>query len=160
MKVFQLVGWAASLLCCVVALSAQNLVTPGELAKPPSLARSFDSGMEAAPVVPNQNIANVDTKPERRMRQIWIASMIAMAAGTAVDAYSSWHKQEGNSLLASSNGTFGGKGVAIKAGIAAGVLTPQLIFRKHHDWHLAFAISNFAEAGIFAGAAAHNFTLK
>jgi hypothetical protein len=162
MKVFKLAGIAASLLCSASAIRAQNLVTPGQLAKTAILAKSsLDTGVETAtPVVPKQNIAYVETPHEKRIRLIWLTSIAAMTAGTAADAYSSWHKQESNSLLASSNGTFGAKGVTIKAGIGAAVLVPQIIFRRRHDWHTAFAISNFAEAGIFAGVTAHNLTVN
>ena len=110
---------------------------------------------------PKVTIANVaETPREHKMRLLWIASIGAMTAGTAADAYSSWHKQESNGILASSNGTFGAKGVAIKCGIASAVLVPQIIFRRHRDWHLAFAASNFTEAGIFAGVTAHNLAVK
>ena len=88
--------------------------------------------------------------------RLWVTSVAAMLAGTAADSYTSWHKHESNSFLASSNGQFGAKGVEIKVGIAAAVLVPQFIFRRRHEWRLPFAISNFAEAGIYTGAAVHN----
>ena len=85
--------------------------------------------------------------------------MVAMAGATAFDAGSSWHKRESNSLLASSDGTFAGKGLAIKTSIGVGILAPQILFRKHKDLRSAFSIGNFAEAGIFTGTAIHNLTL-
>ena len=146
MKAFTLVGLAASLLCSAGAVQAQNL---------------FTSPMPSPVVSSRVTIANVaETPREQKMRRIWIASIAAMTAGSAADAYSSWHKQESNGLLASSNGTFGAKGVALKAGIASAVLVPQILLRKHRDWHTAFAASNFLEAGIFAGATAHNLAIK
>ncbi len=142
MKASRLVGLAVALLCSASAIHAQSM---------------FTSPAPSSKVT----IANVvETPHEQHMRRIWIASIAAMTAGTAADAYSSWHKRESNSLLASADGTFGAKGVAIKAGIASGVLVPQILFRKHRDWHLAFAASNFAEAGIFAAATAHNVAIK
>ncbi len=161
MKVFKLSALAASLVCFAGVIQAQNAITPGELAKNVAFTSPFDStAVDVASVMPKQKIAYVETTREKRVRVLWMTSILAMGAGTAADAYSSWHKRESNSLLASSNGTFGEKGVAIKAGIAAGVLTPQILFRKHRDWHLAFAVSNFAEAGIFAGATVHNLNVK
>ncbi len=162
MKVLKLVGIAASLLCSASAIRAQNLITPGQLSNSAMLAKSsFDTGVEtAAPVMPKQNIAYVETSHEKHIRALWLTSIAAMTAGSAADAFSSWHKQEANGLLASSNGTFGAKGVAVKAGIGAAVLVPQIIFRKRRDWHTAFAVSNFAEAGIYAGVTAHNLTVK
>ena len=131
--------FAAILLFCVAAVSpAQNM---------------FTAPMPSSKVT----IANVaETPRERHIRGVWLASIAAMTAGTAADAYSSWHKQESNSFLASSNGTFGTKGVVLKAGIASSVLIPQIVFRHHKEWHLAFAASNFLEAGIFTGATVHN----
>jgi len=135
--------FALCLLCFVGAIPAQNLLT------------------SPVPTPSKVTIASVNETPhEQHVRRLWIASIAAMTAGTAADAYSSWHKQESNSILASSNGTFGAKGVSVKAAIAGGVLLPQIIFRRHRDWQLPFALSNFAEAGIFAGAAAHNLSVK
>ncbi len=111
------------------------------------------------PVMPKTDIAQVEDSHNLSHR-VWVASIFAMVAGTTADAVSSWHKRESNGLLASSNGAFGPKGVAIKAGIAAGILTPQIILRKHRDWQITFALGNFAEAGIFTGATIHNVTLK
>jgi len=161
MRVFQLVGMTALLTLGAAAVGAQNLVSPGQLAGPAdgAVTRSpFASGMVGTSS--KRDIAVVEDQHEKRVRAAWIASIVAMTAATTADAVSSWHKQESNGLLASSNGTFGGRGVALKAGIAAGFLTPQIIFRKHRDWHAAFAVGNFAEAGIFTGAAIHNFRVK
>ena len=107
-------------------------------------------------VAPRISIANVEDRHERRLKYLWIASIFAMAAGTGADAATSWHKRESNGLLASSDGTFGTKGLAIKAGLAGGLLVPQILFRKHTDLRSAFTIGNFAQAGIFAGVAIHN----
>jgi len=128
-----------------MTLLGQSVITPGEL-----------SGQFTSNLVPKTDIASVEDRHEKHVRIIWMASIFAMTAGTAADAATSWHRRESNSLLASSNGTFGGKGLAIKGGISAGMLAPQLIFRKHHDWHTAFAVGNFAEAGIYTGTTIHN----
>ncbi len=40
------------------------------------------------------------------------------------------------------------------------MLIPQVLMRRHKDWLLPFALSNFAETAIFAGATAHNLTVK
>jgi hypothetical protein len=161
MKVLQLVGMTALLTLGAAAVGAQNLVTPGQLAGRADGAVThspFASGMIGKSS--KHDTAVIEDQHEKRMRIVWITSIVAMSAATTADAVSSWHKQESNGLLASSNGTFGGRGIALKAGIAAGFLTPQIIFRKHRDWHAAFAVGNFAEAGIFTGAAIHNFRVK
>jgi hypothetical protein len=117
-----------------------------------------NAALEASPfVAPKISIANVEEdRHERRRKYIWIASIFAMAAGTGADAATSWHKRESNSLLASSDGTFGAKGLGIKAGLAGGLLLPQLLFRRHKDLRTAFTVGNFAQAGIFTGIAIHN----
>jgi hypothetical protein len=134
--------FAALLLSLAAVMPAQNF---------------FTSPMPSSRV----SIANVEETPrEVHFRRLWVASIVAMTAGTAADAYSSWHKRESNSFLASADGTFGAKGVSLKAGIAGAVLVPQILLRHHRDWHLPFAASNFVEAGIFAGATAHNLNVK
>jgi hypothetical protein len=142
-------------------LSAQHLPVPGTLATS-SGAFSSSSAFTAAgvPVAPRPDIISIEDKHDKRMKALWIASIAAMVAGTSLDAASSWHKRESNGLLASSDGTFGGKGVGIKVGIGAAVLIPQIIFRRHKELRGAFAIGNFAEAGIFTGAAIHNFGIR
>jgi hypothetical protein len=110
----------------------------------------------AAYVAPGVSIANVEDRHEQRLKYLWIASIFAMAAGTGADAATSWHKRESNGLLASSDGTFGAKGLGIKAGLAGGLLLPQILFRKHKDLRTAFTVGNFAQAGMFTGIAIHN----
>lgn len=73
------------------------------------------------------NIATTaEDRRERTMNRIWVASLFAMAAASAMDAATSWGKPEGNSLLASTDGTFGAKGMSIKVGVAAGTVLPQV----------------------------------
>jgi hypothetical protein len=105
---------------------------------------------------PRISIANVEDRHEQRLKYLWIASIFAMAAGTGADAATSWHKRESNGLLASSDGNFGAKGLSIKAGLAGGLLLPQILFRRHTDLRTAFTVGNFAQAGVFTGIAIHN----
>jgi hypothetical protein len=160
MNFFKLAGIpCVCLLAGSTSLLAQSVITPGELSWPSNSApmqMSFGAGGSTSNVVPKTNIASVEDPHEKHVRIIWIASIFAMTAGTAADAATSWNRRESNSLLASSDGTFGGKGLAIKGGIAAAMLAPQLIFRKHHDWRTPFAVGNFAEAGIYTGTTIHN----
>ncbi len=127
---------------------------PAQTISPASASLPIES---SAFVAPRISIANVEEdRHERRLKYLWIASIVAMAGGTGADAATSWHKTESNGLLASSDGTFGAKGLAIKAGLAGGLLVPQILFRKHTDLRTAFTIGNFAQAGIFTGVAIHN----
>jgi len=150
-------------LAAVGASQAQNVAMPGQLASNstiPGVASAFDSTIGTPEIANKADISIVEDKHDQRVRAVWITSILAMTAGTAADAASSWHKRESNSFLASSNGTFGAKGAGIKAGIALGVIAPQIIFRKRRDWHTAFAVGNFVEAGVFTGAAIHNLQVK
>lgn len=136
-------------------MSAQAVNTPGQLASesqpapavaPASFSRSFV----------RTDFPSVEDRHTRTLNHLWIASMIAMAAASGMDAGTSWGKLEGNSLLASPDGKFGAKGVSIKVGIAAGVIIPQILLRRHKELRMAFSVGNFAQAAIFGGIAIHN----
>jgi hypothetical protein len=142
------------------AMPAQKANLAGEIAKEPKVTLPPSFSAEAhtpATAARPADIANVPDQREKHIKTLWMASIVAMLAGTSMDAISSWHKTESNSLLASSNGMFGARGVGIKAGIAAGVLLPQIILRKRKDLRIPFTVGNLAEAGVFTGAAVHNF---
>jgi hypothetical protein len=107
---------------------------------------------------PKTSIASVRDRHEHRMDMLWYSSMLAVAAGSAFDSASSWHKQEENGLLASGNGTFGGRAAAIKVGLLAGTLLPQILLRKNKDLRTGFTLANLAETGIFTGVGIHNLS--
>jgi hypothetical protein len=128
---------------------------PGQLA---SVSLS-DLGAKPAVVVFNPagpQILSPEMRHERTVNRLWVASLVAVAASTSMDAATSWGKREGNGLLASSDGTFGARGFGIKAGMLAGVVVPQLIFRHHKELRTKFAIGNLIETGIFTGVSVHN----
>lgn len=91
---------------------------------------------------------------------IWKASVAAVVAGNAGDAASSWGKGETNPALRTGTpGIFSARSIAIKGGITAAVLMPQLIL-KHRHAEKAMAIVNFTAAGVCAAAVAHNLTIR
>lgn len=142
-------------------LSAQTAVAPGQIAATPRIALPFgDTPANASGAVPQTTIAAPEDAHERFMNRLWIGSILAAVAGTSVDAATSWGKRESNGLLASSDGTFGAKGLGIKAGFAAAIIVPQICLRKHRELKGAFAMGNFGEAAIFAGAAVHNLQIR
>ncbi len=143
------------------ALSAQTVAQPGQIAPASEAAFLAGSVSSSSFTLPRQNTYLLtEQKHDRKVNRIWGGSMIAMLAATSMDAGSSWGKREGNPLLASSDGTFGPKGLSIKMGIAAGVIVPELLLRHHKDLKSKFAIGNFAEATIFSGVAIHNFGIS
>jgi hypothetical protein len=148
----------------LILLASAGLLLGGAFCLPAQTADSSAPGLplssalfaSSSVVAPSISIANVEDRHEQRLKYLWIASIFAMAAGTGADAATSWHKKESNALLASSDGTFGPKGLGIKAGLAGGLLLPQILFRRHKDLRTAFTIGNFAQAGVFTGIAVHN----
>ena len=101
---------------------------------------------------------SAQTQSERKgLSKLWWASVAAVVAGSAVDAQSSWGRQELNPVLRGANGEFGMKAVAIKAAIAGGVVGAQyLMLRKNPGAAKYAAIANFGMAGAFAGVAVYN----
>jgi hypothetical protein len=126
-------------------LQGQDTVRPPQ---PGELARDLTA--------PHVTVANVQDQSTGRVGRWWIASMFAVGGATAADAATSWGKLESNSILASKNGTFGMKGVEIKAALAAGILVPQILLRKHTELRRTFLIGNTGAAVLFTTAAVHN----
>ena len=145
-----------------VLLRAQTPIQPGQLAAAPKLAAPLpeDAAANAMGVMPRVSIATSEDRHDRFMNRLWVASIFADIAGTSLDAGTSWRKREGNSLLASSDGTFGARGLSIKAAFAAVVIVPQICLRKHKELKGIFVIGNFGEAAIFAGTAVHNLQVS
>ncbi len=137
-------------------LFAQAVTKPGQIAAESAAILSPGLAPSVSPRLVRNETPQFEDRHDRIVNRVWIASMLAMAAATSMDAASSWGKQEGNSFLASSNGTFGAKGLSIKAGIGLGVILPQILLRRHKDLKSKFAIGNFAEAALFGGLAIHN----
>ncbi|MBV9266798.1 MAG: hypothetical protein JO061_11575 [Acidobacteriaceae bacterium] len=131
---------------------------PGELAASNTSVSTLQAAsLVSAPIRAGVTVAHPQDRHDRTVNRIWLSSMFAIVASSGFDAATSWGKREGNGLLASSDGTFGGRGLSIKAGMAAAVLVPELILgHRHRDLRTKFAVGNFAEAGIFTAVSIHN----
>lgn len=152
-------GAALILVASTAIVSAQSVIKPGQIAVAPRISVSLlEDGATASSssAIQKTSIAEVSDRHDKLMNRVWIGSMFAAIAATSADAATSWGKREGNGLLASSDGTFGTRGLSIKMGLAAAAIMPQILFRKHKDLKGAFAIGNFGEAAIFTGVAVHN----
>ena len=93
----------------------------------------------------------------------WYMSAGIQAAGSTADAVSSWRYGEGNELLCSREGTFGGRGVAIKGALSGALLGVQwVILRKFHSRRLdkAFSVINVTLGGALGAVAAHNYAVR
>jgi len=161
MKSLLLNGAAAALfLCSASAVLSQSVPKPGQIAPVPEVMvpPTFSSGSSSM-ILPSVDMARVETAHDRKVNRLWIASMLAMVGATSLDAGTSWGKREANGFLASSDGTFGAKGLGIKAGMAVGVILPELLLRNHKDLKSKFAVGNFADAAIFTGVSIHNLSV-
>jgi hypothetical protein len=150
---------AALWLIACMAVSGQTINQPGQVGT---------GSIAPMSVVPADNLSHSSSsialteeqEHDRTANRVWIASLFATAAGTSMDAATSWGRREGNGLLAQSDGTFGAKGVGIKAGVAAATIIPQILLRKHKELRTGLIIGNFVEAGLFMGTAIHNLNVK
>lgn len=104
-------------------------------------------------------LAGADGATDRKGRgKRWWASVGAMIAASALDAHSSWGRQELNPILAGQNGQFGGRAVAIKAGLVAGVAAAQFfLLRNNPEAEKYVSVGNFGMAGVLAGVAMRNY---
>lgn len=84
-------------------------------------------------------------------------SVVANVAGTGADAASSWGGQELNPVLGPS---FGGKALMLKGAVAAGVFGIEWVIVKKTHSKKAVTLMNFAQAGLFGGAAIHNVKVR
>lgn len=137
---------------------AQVALKPGELVAASALGESLPERATSAParITVVTGMTSAEDRHERKANRVWVASMLALVAASGFDAGTSWGKQETNGLLASSDGTFGARGMGIKAGTAAAILIPQILFRKNKGLRAKFTIGNFAGSAVFTGVAIHN----
>lgn len=131
-------------------------------------AFAADDAAAITPMVAAPVTSVTTPRVEDKWHAAWLASIAIHGAATAFDAYSSYHRgpYEANSLLADSNGQFGNKAVAMKAGIfGASTLVQFTLIRwaNRHDTHLArtltktFTIVNVSAGGTYMAAGMHNF---
>jgi hypothetical protein len=96
-------------------------------------------------------------------KRLWRASLVAVAAGSAVDMHSSMGKVETNGILANHQGLFSAQSIGLKLAIAgAAVGTQQFLLHKHPtaSGYKTGAFINFAVAGALGGVAAHNYNVR
>ena len=138
----------------------------------PALAQSHLLADESASFVAGSApLAVVNNTPEvhgRHKRLLWLVSIPVFIAANVLDAHSSWGKPESNRVLQGSAGRFDGRSVALKFGIAGGLIAGEYslirMLKKSpasRDAALsASAWSNFVGAGVLSGAAIYNYRLS
>jgi hypothetical protein len=98
---------------------------------------------------------------ETKKRNLWKASVAALAAATIADAHSSWNRPEANPLLKAGDGRFGGRSIAIKGAIIGSTLLVQhFVLKKNPQAERMTAFTNFTVAGVLGGVAVYNHRLK
>lgn len=154
-----------TLLTVSVSIKAQTVIQPGQLASTSEASvavSSPDNTSGNSPAsTPKVEISNVQPANDNTGRRLWLGSIFAVATASGADAATSWGKYEGNSFLASSDGTFGAKALGIKVALAGALMVPEVILlRRHHDLYRKFAFVNFADAAVFTGLSFHNLTVS
>jgi hypothetical protein len=130
---------------------------PGVIAQPDQLLPTTKPLFSASSQPADRNHISLEDKHDRTINRLWLGAIAAVVAANAFDAGSSWGKRDGNSFLASPDGTFGAKGASIKAGMTAGIIIPQiLLLRGKSDLKKRVAIVGYAEAAFIAAVSVHN----
>jgi len=110
-------------------------------------------------LVAQENTLAVPSESPNVDLRLWKVSAATLAATSALDVLSSWGKCcERNRLLASSDGRFGGRALAIKSGALGGQLLLQyFVVRRSPKLAKVLGFVNFAGAGAVTAVAVHNF---
>ena len=144
--------WAPVILLCpsLLPLSAQSLLPVSGIQPSISAPRllRLTPTLEIKHPLPHKNL--------------WIASLVALGAVNVLDCVSSMGQRELNPVLQNSSGTFGARGIAIKASIVGGTMIVQRLVGYHDPAHFfrRMAITNFISAAGMAGVVAHNFVIR
>ena len=113
-----------------------------------------------APNRPNETAAVEDTARAAALRA-WKISLLPLVGSQALDASSSYGMRELNPLLASGNGGFGMKGVAIKLGVTSAVVGVEyLVIRKYPRSMRVISKLNWTTGIVTTGFAVHNYAIK
>jgi hypothetical protein len=102
-----------------------------------------------------QAVVHADSK----WKKAWLASVAFHAAGSAFDAFTSYHRgpYETNPILGDANGQFGNKAVTIKLASFAGVTLAQWSFVRKRPRLAQFCVPiNVALGGTYFYLGRHN----
>ncbi|MBM3761634.1 MAG: hypothetical protein FJW36_15470 [Acidobacteria bacterium] len=117
--------------------------------------------MSFAEVLEHPRNLKEEARIQEKAQKRWMWSAIALTAASFADVHSSWGKREANSLLRSNDGTFGGKGLAIKMSMVGGILLGQhVMVSKSPSIAKALTFTNYGMAGMKIGVAARNYQIE
>jgi hypothetical protein len=98
---------------------------------------------------------------EERAYRNWKLSLVPVFASQTLDVASSYGMRELNPMLADANGRFGSKGVSMKLGTTAAIVTIEyLIVRKHPKAARLFSKLNWAGSAVTTGFVVHNYAIR
>ena len=112
-------------------------------------------GTWATPVVAGEAVA----VPVVAGKNLWRASVAALAVANAMDARTSWGKYELNPSLSGKNGKFGREGMLIKLGIVSGMFVVESVVLRHKAskrFYRGLALVNFGSASVTGATAIRN----
>lgn len=90
-------------------------------------------------------------------KRLYTISLLTLTAIQIADVASSYGRPEANPILANSAGRFGGRALALKAGMVGGLEFSQLfMLRRHPERAKRMAIVNFVVSGLLTGVVVHN----
>jgi len=94
-------------------------------------------------------------------RQAWKLSLMGVAASQSLDIVSSYGMRELNPMLASSDGSFGGKAVSIKIGATGAVIALEyVLLKKYPKTARIFSKLNWASSVVTTSFAIHNYAIR
>jgi len=100
-----------------------------------------------------------DAQPSSRGKHWW-ASVATLVGSSLLDAHSSWNRLEANPLLQDPTGRFSSRGLALKLGIAGGLVATQYLLLRHNPRAERYAtVLNFGVSAAFTAAAVRNYRL-
>lgn len=99
------------------------------------------------------------SSPQHAGRNLWRASVVALATANVADAGSSWGKYELNSNLSGNNGRFGRDGALLKVAIVGGMVAVQAVILRHRPsakLYRGLALLNGVSASVTGATAIRN----
>jgi ferric-dicitrate binding protein FerR (iron transport regulator) len=107
------------------------------------------------------SIFSAQSQAEERHNKLWRVSAALLGAVTIADIQSSVGRQEANPLLASQNGQFNGRGVALKGAAVGAMLGVQWLMLRKNPHAAKYATgANFAAAALTGTIVIHNHMVK
>ncbi len=118
------------------------------------------ANLSFADVIEHPRNLKEESTIQQKAQKRWMWSALALTAASFADVHSSWGKMEANGLLRSSNGTFGAKGLGVKAGMVGGILLGQhFIVKANPKLANAMTFANYGMAGVKLSVAARNYKI-